>query len=567
MDIDKLEEYFESLEHYFFSSVSTLTSGLPDVQETVNRLWVDISRYGPGLPAFPEVRLPALGDFQVPPPPPPPPAPRPSSWLENSCVWITKHPWRTFGLIIGATSTGLLLVGYSRAYTHKRHLQNAKGQRYGRRQVVVVLGGDTAFALPLILDLERKGYIVIASVSNPEACNALESKCQGYVRALVLDPSEPATTNAFLRSLMSTLSLRFPINSAGDPFVSTSTQPYIHSIISLLTLFPGLPLAPAPLEHISLTDTYVPYLTATQITPLRAIQALLPLLRTNPRDKGNKSIIVCLPATEARVGIPFASVQSMSVGGMLRGVEVLRREINIASLMDKSGSMKNIKVAVAEVGALQYDNASHTSHSVEDQSVPDLYKAMEDWTVSEKASYGPAFAAFAHDSLAPRSFWQSLKMIFENDSHFGIPRQPTDVSRFVDRIVDIVGDGKFGLSLFGLGIVWRRARNAIRGERFSVGAGATTYKIASRLPPLVLDTLLNLPAFLISIRNRLLPAQPFVLSPGASAPPANPPAAPIERDATDDDEATSEWEAESNASEAAESSWIRLHRTQEGENS
>ena len=54
----------------------------------------------------------------------------------------------------------------------------------------VVLGGDTTFALPLIQGLERKGYIVIASVSNPEACAALESQCQGYVRALVLDPSE-----------------------------------------------------------------------------------------------------------------------------------------------------------------------------------------------------------------------------------------------------------------------------------------------------------------------------------------------------------------------------------------
>lgn len=58
----------------------------------------------------------------------------------------------------------------------------------------VVLGGDTPFALPLILDLEAKGFIVIVSVSTPEAVPLLEHKCQGYVRALVLDPHEVSMT-------------------------------------------------------------------------------------------------------------------------------------------------------------------------------------------------------------------------------------------------------------------------------------------------------------------------------------------------------------------------------------
>ena len=53
-----------------------------------------------------------------------------------------------------------------------------------------MLGGDTPFGLPLILDLERKGYIVIASVSTPEAVDVLESRSKGYVKALVLNPRE-----------------------------------------------------------------------------------------------------------------------------------------------------------------------------------------------------------------------------------------------------------------------------------------------------------------------------------------------------------------------------------------
>ena len=57
----------------------------------------------------------------------------------------------------------------------------------------MVLGGDNPLALPLILDLENKGYIVIASVSTSEAVESLENNCYGYVRALVLDPEEVCT--------------------------------------------------------------------------------------------------------------------------------------------------------------------------------------------------------------------------------------------------------------------------------------------------------------------------------------------------------------------------------------
>jgi len=42
----------------------------------------------------------------------------------------------------------------------------------------------------VILELESKGYIVIASVSSSDAVEILESQCKGYVKALVLDPFE-----------------------------------------------------------------------------------------------------------------------------------------------------------------------------------------------------------------------------------------------------------------------------------------------------------------------------------------------------------------------------------------
>ena len=61
----------------------------------------------------------------------------------------------------------------------------------------MVLGGDHPLAFPLIVELEKKGYIVIASVSSPEAVDNLESKCHGYVCALVLDPTDVCVIHIF----------------------------------------------------------------------------------------------------------------------------------------------------------------------------------------------------------------------------------------------------------------------------------------------------------------------------------------------------------------------------------
>lgn len=133
--VEKMEEYFESIEEYFFSSLSAATTDFPNVHEAVNRLWLDISRYGPGMPTFPDMHLPSLGDFQVPPPPPPPPPPPHLSWLSKSADWFGRHPWTTSAMVIGIAGTGLL-VGYSTIDTKKRNKYRMKTQTTERQQVV-----------------------------------------------------------------------------------------------------------------------------------------------------------------------------------------------------------------------------------------------------------------------------------------------------------------------------------------------------------------------------------------------------------------------------------------------
>ncbi|KAF9454594.1 hypothetical protein P691DRAFT_692277 [Macrolepiota fuliginosa MF-IS2] len=538
---DKMEEYLASVEEYFFTSLSAVAHGLPDVHEVANRLWIDISRYGPGLPAFPEVRIPSLGDFQVPPPPPPPPAPPATRWAEVSSGWIAKHPWKTTGVVMSAVGTGLL-VSYSITRRKRRGPQRLRAQQAkstDRRQVVVVLGADSPFGLPLILDLEKKGYIVIASVATPEAVDPLEQQTQGYVKALVLDPYEPLMIPTFLRSLAATLSRKFPIGAAGDPYASLSSHPYIHSIISLLTL-PTTKTAThtlAPLEHVSLPDTYLPYLTATHVTPLQVIQALLPLIRTGPaimRDQGyKKTIVVCLPATDVRVGLPFAGVRAMSAAAMERGVEVLRREVRAAGVTGKGAEvMKNLRVVVVDVGVFDFGvgvASTGAGTGMEEMGgTESVWKAMERWTASEKVTYGPAFASVlqgsADVSKKEKTPWETFVAVFKGTHRYGVHRKPTDVSVFVKNVVDVVSGGRGAYRIYGIDLGLGKIMNWVRGERLSVGAGAHTYKFASYLPSALLDVVLNIPHFLIGVRNRLLMTQPFRLPPTNLPPPAPAPA-------------------------------------------
>ncbi|KAF7311438.1 Protein kinase domain-containing protein [Mycena kentingensis (nom. inval.)] len=539
-------------------TLDSVLETLENIPTTLTQAWYDITRYGPPLPSFPDVHLPTSlgGEFHIPAPPPPPPP----TALERATSWAHEHPKQLAALVGGGVfGTGLIL--YGTAYMRKTRLRKMKEKAAAadRRQVVVVLGGDSPLALPLVLDLEHKGYIVITSVSTAALGADLERRCKGYVRALILDPNEPSTITAFLRSLSSTLSRRFPINAAGDPYVAPSAHPYIHSVISLLSLAP--PPIHAPLEHISLRSAYLPYLTATHIVPLQVIQALLPMLRTGySRGGAKKSIVVCLPATAARVGLPFNSMQSMSVASTLRAVEVLRREVHIAALTDKSETMKNIRVVVADVGAFNIGPL--------DTFLPptEVYRAMEGWSSTEKVTYGPSFASLSH-SVAEQATRPSWRSTFDDKDTYSVPRRRTDVSVFVNSMIGTVSNGQHGLAIFGLGL--GRLRNWLRGERYSIGAGASTYKFASFLPPVLLDALINIPHLLISIRNALLPTQPFV------RPPRNLPAveqrataaaepAPVTESSDSAHETGSEADVESNSGDHSGiegESWISLKKS------
>lgn len=132
--VEKVESYLKSWEEYVFASISAATTDLPTVNEAVNRLWVDISRYGPTIPNLPS--LPVLGDFQVPPPPPPPTlAP---TTLESATSYLGKHPYKTVTAVAGIIGIGLC-AGYAFKTNHRRQTfrnSSQPNQTPERRQVI-----------------------------------------------------------------------------------------------------------------------------------------------------------------------------------------------------------------------------------------------------------------------------------------------------------------------------------------------------------------------------------------------------------------------------------------------
>lgn len=59
-----------------------------------------------------------------------------------------------------------------------------------RKEAVVVLGADSGVGREVALDLERRGFVVIATVTEPREVDVLEKLSRGWMKVLVLDPNE-----------------------------------------------------------------------------------------------------------------------------------------------------------------------------------------------------------------------------------------------------------------------------------------------------------------------------------------------------------------------------------------
>ncbi|MBZ6370383.1 MAG: DUF1776 domain-containing protein [Microbacterium hominis] len=59
-----------------------------------------------------------------------------------------------------------------------------------RKEAVVVLGAESPHGREIALDLERRGFVVVATVADPADVDSLERTSRGWLKVLVLDPKE-----------------------------------------------------------------------------------------------------------------------------------------------------------------------------------------------------------------------------------------------------------------------------------------------------------------------------------------------------------------------------------------
>lgn len=113
--------------------------------------------------------------------------------------------------------------------------------------------------VPLAASLLKAGYVVVVAVPHVKEAEALERRLSGLgekaaLRVLIYDPEDSATFPAFHRSLLATLTLRFPATgkagyaTGGDPYNPQPAHiPHIHAFVSLYPLNPSPPAQPGAL--------------------------------------------------------------------------------------------------------------------------------------------------------------------------------------------------------------------------------------------------------------------------------------------------------------------------------
>ncbi|CED84733.1 hypothetical protein [Phaffia rhodozyma] len=271
---------------FFAHNLDSLQSNLrTELATSVNDLQELLSFYLPTLNT--------VGSAAPLAPPPPPPPTILGSLQTHSSSLIHRNRYLLTGTALTVTALSATYVGLGprrrravwdqvmdgwngagKVWTDVKEIREASERplvkKGDRREVVLLLGADsTELGYPLATYLESKGFIVVASVSSKEACVALENLGHGYIRALFLKPEDPDSAGQFLACLKGVLSMRFPINIAGDPYPSNPNQlPLLTTIISLLSL---------PLPHQSHLNSPA-YNQATLNTPMAIINALLPTL-------------------------------------------------------------------------------------------------------------------------------------------------------------------------------------------------------------------------------------------------------------------------------------------------
>ncbi|WVR07147.1 hypothetical protein IAU60_004188 [Kwoniella sp. DSM 27419] len=263
--LDQLEEWIEAqvpnnLHDLPFKMLET-------VEKVTNEIFETLNIHGPPSISIP---FPPFGGKE-PPPPPPPPMPAVTAAYNTlytkSERLVKAHPYAVgAALSVGLGLSGLAVYQYSGALAaYGRELRarrkfgvNGRVEDGMLKEAVVILSPSPMppLLVPLAASLLRAGYIVLIALPNTRDADSVEKRLGGLeeksaLRVLIYDPDDTTTFPPFHRSLLATLTLRFPSSGkypAGDPYNPAPAHlPHIHAFLSLYPLNPSPPSQPGGL--------------------------------------------------------------------------------------------------------------------------------------------------------------------------------------------------------------------------------------------------------------------------------------------------------------------------------
>lgn len=298
----------------------------------------------------------------------------------------------------------------------------------GRLEAVLVLGADKGSqGREIAKRFEKKGFVVIATVQRQADIEDLEATGNGFIKGIVLDGySVDGEARPFSADLNTALSLRYPLNSPGDPFAAPDAALQLVAVINCLPLSGRLTPSsslPLPLEAMP-AESLAESLSGVQATSLAVLQKVLPLFRT-PKATARRDIpapgiiTTCYPSAQRHLGTPFSGHQGSALGlaaaGLAFAMDIMRRELALSA---RDAGIRPIKIVNVDVGFLASKEHSkpHRTHrgndvgpreaaSISDEEKPASYSAQEAKAALPRhlrETYGPALLAAAEDGDSAR---------------------------------------------------------------------------------------------------------------------------------------------------------------------
>jgi len=126
----------------------------------------------------------------------------------------------------------------------------------------------------------------------------LEKDGRGWIKVLVLDPTDSTSFTPFVRSVTASLSLRFPLHSPGDAFVSDGFNLSLSGIVNAIALGVDAFDRIRPAESVEAEDIEKG-VRETAGVAVAVLKALLPMMRSAAARPGAPGAVILTLRTSA----------------------------------------------------------------------------------------------------------------------------------------------------------------------------------------------------------------------------------------------------------------------------